>query len=79
MATERHCDVPGCSRLITGPELARQPRRISLPGIKVQATVSFAFSGKRPCVCDQCLLEAVARLDPRNANVVEMPERKVSR
>jgi hypothetical protein len=74
---ERHCDVHGCGRVITGPELARQPRRIALPGVKLGVTVSFTFNGKRPHVCDQCLIGAVKALE--GGNVIQLSERMGTR
>jgi hypothetical protein len=75
---ERHCDVPGCGRLITGNELLRQRRLIEVPGIPQPFTVSVTVTGNKPDVCDCCLLDAIAKLDPRadNGKVITLPSRK---
>lgn len=59
------CDKPGCDRPIEGHQLARQSAQVKIEGIGL-VTVSFTFPGKIPDLCNCCLLDAAASLDPRN-------------
>jgi hypothetical protein len=71
---EKRCDVPGCGRLIEGTQLALQPATVKVPSIG-QMTVAVTFKGRRPDMCNYCVLAAIATLGQErpSAKVVELP------
>lgn len=71
---ERRCDVPGCGRVIEGPELARSPRTVKIDGVG-PVTFSVTFKGKRPDICDCCLIDAIAKMNTRS-NVIDLAGHK---
>lgn len=68
---KRFCDKPGCGNPIESNELARQPAQVKVDGIGL-VTIGFTFAGKIPDICNGCLLDAAATLDPRNTNVIAL-------
>jgi hypothetical protein len=69
---KRFCDKPNCGRPIEGHELARQPAQVQIEGIGL-VTIAFTFPSTKPDLCNCCLLDAAATLDPRKNSGVVLP------
>jgi hypothetical protein len=63
-----HCN--SCQQIIEGQQMAKTGASVRIPNVDGAVTAIFNFQGKKPDLCNRCLLAPFAQLIDKNESTV---------